>query len=400
MYRSKQKSQRSRPRNNSNPHQPKSRMPHSTMSVNQLINKVNDESFIRPIEHVLRHQFSDFKIEPRLKANITKKGYISPTPIQDQTLAPGLEGKDVIGIANTGTGKTAAFLIPIINKMLLNHSEQAIILAPTRELAVQIEEEFKDFAKGFGLTSALCIGGTNLYLQERMFKQPVNFVIGTPGRVIDLLKRKVFTLNRFKNIVLDEADRMVDMGFIKDIRLILSHLPTDRQSFFFTATLEAKVEELIRQFMKNPVKVSMQVRQTSGNIEQDIVHVPNDKKAKENILVQMLKQPEYEKVLIFCRTKHGADKVANALHHNYIKANAIHGNKSQNYRLKSLDQFKKGQVQVLVATDVAARGLDISDVSHVINFDIPSNYEDYIHRIGRTGRADKKGKALTFVTKE
>jgi len=193
---------------------------------------------------------------------------------------------------------------------------------------------------------------------------------------------------------------MVDMGFIKDIRLILSHLPTDRQSFFFTATLEAKVEELIRQFMKNPVKVSMQVRQTSGNIEQDIVHVPNDKKAKENILVQMLKQPEYEKVLIFCRTKHGADKVANALHHNYIKANAIHGNKSQNYRLKSLDQFKKGQVQVLVATDVAARGLDISDVSHVINFDIPSNYEDYIHRIGRTGRADKKGKALTFVTKE
>lgn len=398
MYRSRQKSQRRRPSSGGNSQQTKSRMPHSTMNVSQLINKVNDEAFIKPKEHVLSHQFSDFKIDQRLKNNIANKGYISPTPIQDQTIPVGLEGRDVIGIANTGTGKTAAFLIPIINKMLLNKSEQALILAPTRELAFQIEAEFKDFAKGLGLTSALCIGGTNLYLQERMFKQPVNFVIGTPGRVIDLLKRKIFSLGRFKNIVLDEADRMVDMGFIRDIKLVLSHLPADRQSFFFTATLEAKVEELIRQFMKNPVKVSMQVRQTSSNIEQDIIHVPEDKKAKENILVELLKKPEFEKVLVFCRTKHGSDKVVKVLERNFIKVSAIHGNKSQNYRIKSLEQFKQGKVQVLVATDVAARGIDISDVSHVINFDIPSNYDDYVHRIGRTGRADKKGVALTFVT--
>ncbi|EKD49504.1 MAG: hypothetical protein ACD_63C00119G0001 [uncultured bacterium] len=380
------------------PEQQNRKMFHSTMNVNQLINKVNDEAFIKPTEHVLRHQFGDFKIDPRLKGNITKRGYVSPTPIQDQTIPAGLEGKDIIGIANTGTGKTAAFLIPLINKMLINRSEQVLVLAPTRELASQISEEFYEFAKGLSLSSVLCIGGTGYYHQQKMFRHNVNFVIGTPGRIIDLLNRKVFSLSRFRNIVLDEADRMVDMGFIKDIRLILGQLPAERQSFFFTATLEPKVEELIRQFTNNPVRVSVKIRQTPTNIEQDIVHVPHNKAAKQNVLIEMLKKSEFKKVLVFCRTKNGTDKVVKALQGFGIKSNAIHGNKSQNYRMKALDYFKKGKIQVLVATDVAARGLDINEVSHVINFDIPANYEDYIHRIGRTGRADKSGKALTFVT--
>ena len=374
------------------------KMAHSTMDINLLINKVNDEAVIKTAEHEIKHKFSDFQIDARLLNNISQKGFENPTPIQDQSIPPALEGRDVIGIANTGTGKTAAFLIPIINKMLANPNEKALILAPTRELAFQIDEEFREFAKGLGLNSALCIGGTNLHLQRKMFNRPVNFVIGTPGRVIDLLNQKVFSLTQVKNIVLDEADRMVDMGFIKDIKLVLSHLPKVRQSFFFTATLEPKVEELIRQFMTNPVKISVQVRRTSSNIEQDIVRVPENKAAKQNVLVQMLMQQEFEKVLVFCRTKHGSNKVLTALHKSGIKSNVIHGNKSQSYRIKALDYFKQGKIQVLVATDVAARGLDISDVSHVINFDVPSNYEDYVHRIGRTGRADKRGKALTFVS--
>ncbi len=370
----------------------------TTINVNQLINKVNDDAFLKPTEHVLQHQFSDFKIDPRIKNNIKHKGYISPTPIQDKAIPVGLEGKDVIGLANTGTGKTAAFLIPLINKMLDNRMQRALILAPTRELALQINDELKEFAKGFNLNSVLCIGGSNIMFQIRMLKRPFNFVIGTPGRILDLLDRKQLFIDRFQNVVLDEADRMVDMGFINDIRTILGKLPRERQSFFFTATLEAKVEELIRQFTKNPEKISVKLRDTSANVEQDIIHVPSDNKAKLNILIELLRKPEFDKVLVFGRTKHGVEKVAKALLASGLKSDSIHGNKSQNYRQKALQRFKRGEVKVLVATDVAARGLDISAVSHVINFDIPSNYDDYVHRIGRTGRADRKGIALTFVT--
>lgn len=380
------------------PMQKSKRMFGTTINVNQLINKVNDEAFIKPTEHVLQHQFSDFKIDPRIKHNIKQKGYLSPTPIQDQAIPVGLQGKDVIGIANTGTGKTAAFLIPLLNKMLDNRMQKALIVAPTRELALQIHEELRDFGKGFNLHSVLCIGGSNIMHQIRMLRQPFNFIIGTPGRIIDLINRKNIFLERFQNVVLDEADRMVDMGFINDIRLILSKLPRERQSFFFTATLESKVEELIRQFLRDPVKVSVKMRDTSANIEQDIVHVPKDSKAKVQILVELLSKPGFDKVLVFVRTKFGADKVVTVLQKMGIKSDSIHSNKSQNYRTRALHQFKRGDVKVLVATDVAARGLDINGVSHVINFDIPANYDDYVHRIGRTGRADRKGIALTFVT--
>jgi superfamily II DNA/RNA helicase len=370
----------------------------TTINIDQLINKVNDEAFIKPTEHVLQHQFKDFAIDPKLLANISKKGYISPSPIQDMSIPVALEGKDVIGLANTGTGKTAAFLIPLIDKVLHDRTQKIIIVTPTRELAVQISDELKGFVGGMNIGSVLCIGGSNIRAQAQYIRSPFNFLIGTPGRLIDLCKRKMLYLDRFTNVVLDEADRMVDMGFVNDIKFILGQLPKVRHSLFFTATLEASVESLIREFMNNPVKVSVKTRDTSANVEQDIVHVPNDKNAKLQVLVELLAKPGFDKVLIFGRTKFGVEKISRALRAAGVKADSIHGDKSQNFRLRALQAFKKSELRVLVATDVAARGLDISNVSHVINFDLPANYEDYIHRIGRTGRADKKGIALTFVS--
>ena len=370
-----------------------------SMNINLLINKVNDTALAKPQEkEIIKHQFADFIIDQRIKNNIKSKGYVTPTPIQDQTIPIGLQGRDVIGIANTGTGKTAAFLVPLLNKMLANRLQKVLILAPTRELALQISDELREFGKGFGLASILCIGGSNIMHQIRMLKHPHNFIIGTPGRILDLIDRKLIRLEHFSNVVLDEADRMVDMGFINDIKLILSKLPKERQSFFFTATLEPKVEDLIRQFMINPVKISVKMRDTASNVEQDIVRVPHDSTAKLRVLIEHLGKPGFDKVLVFGRTKHGVEKVAKALLIAGIKSDSIHGNKSQNYRQKALMRFKKGEIKALVATDVAARGLDISMVSHVINFDVPATYEDYVHRIGRTGRADKKGMALTFVS--
>ncbi len=372
-------------------------MGHSTMNINQLINRVNDEALAKPVEYVLKHEFKDFKINDRLRENIVKKGYTTPTPIQDGTIPAGLEGRDVIGIANTGTGKTAAFLIPLVNKILANRSERVLILAPTRELAFQINQEFTEFARGLGISSVLCIGGTPYFKQRKIFRNNVNVVIGTPGRIIDLLNRKFFSLSNFRNVVLDEADRMVDMGFINDIRLLLGQLPEKRQSFFFTATMEKKVEDLIREFLHDPVKVSVRTRNTPVNIEQNIIKVPNETIKKRDTLIEMLKKDEFEKVLIFCRTKRGTERVVKDLRWGGIESDSIHGNKTQSHRIKALNKFKQNIVKVLVATDVASRGLDISGVSHVINFDIPANYDDYVHRIGRTGRADQRGYALTFV---
>ncbi len=380
------------------PMQKSRRVQGTTININQLISKVNDETVLKTVEQVIQHKFEDFQMDPRIKNNVKQKGYLTPTPIQDQTIPHGLAGKDVIGLANTGTGKTAAFLIPLLNKMLDNRSQKALILAPTRELALQINDELRDFGKGFNLNSILCIGGSNIMFQIRMLKHPHNFIIGTPGRILDLIDRRLLKLEQFQNVVLDEADRMVDMGFINDIRTILGKMPQQRQSFFFTATLDNKVEELIRQFTKEPVKISVKMRDTAANVDQDIVRVPQDNSAKLRILIEHLAKPGFDKVLVFGRTKHGVEKVAKALLTSGIKSDSIHGNKSQNYRQKALIRFKRGEVKVLVATDVAARGLDINGVSHVINFDIPATYDDYVHRIGRTGRADCKGIALTFVS--
>lgn len=344
----------------------------------------------------IKHNFNNFSIDPRLKQNIIARGYKVPTPIQDRAIIPILEGRDVIGIANTGTGKTAAFLIPIINKIINNRAEKVLIVVPTRELAVQIDEDLKALAIGMNIYSLLCIGGASINRQISSLAQNPNIIIGTPGRLKDLSQRRLLNLSQFKTIVLDEVDRMVDIGFIKDIRYIISLLSQPRQSLFFSATVSSEVSSIIQTFLKNPITVSVKREDSVPQIHQAIVKV-KDKNEKIERLNALLKQEEFKKVLIFGRTKWGVERLSKSLQQKGFNVASIHGNKSLNQRLRVLTQFKQNQLHVLVATDVAARGLDIDDVSHVINFDEPSTYTDYIHRIGRTGRAQKSGKALTFV---
>lgn len=342
-----------------------------------------------------KNGFSDFVLAEQLKANILAKNYSIPTPVQDQTIPAILEGRDVIGIANTGTGKTAAFLIPLVNKVFLNKSEKVFIVAPTRELALQIHEELRDFIKGLGIHTVLCIGGMSLWRQKNELKQNNNFVIGTPGRIRDLIGERSLSLSQFHTVVLDEADRMVDIGFINDIKYFISLLPTNRQSLFFSATISGKVNEILKAFVHNPVTVSVKTQDTAENIDQDVIKVNRHEKIDK--LHDLLAQDGFEKVLVFGRTKWGVQKLTDELVRRGLRAAAIHGNKSQGQRQRVLDQFKRSEISILLATDVASRGLDIPDVSHVINYDMPASYDDYVHRIGRTGRANKKGVALTFI---
>lgn len=363
------------------------------IDVSRFINKA---VITEEIAHfVPDHKFSDFLVLEKLKERIYKKGYITPTPIQDRAIPHILRGLDVVGIANTGTGKTAAFLIPIINKALLNLKESAIVVVPTRELAIQIEEEFKSLTLGTKLFSVSCIGGANIGRQIKELRYHNNLIIGTPGRLKDLIERKCLNLSLFNTVVLDEADRMLDMGFINDIKFMMSKMPKNRQTLFFSATVSREIEKLIKEFLKEPVTISVKTKETPEGVEQDIVKVKGG--SKVDILHDLLIQAGFDKVLIFGRTKHGVEKLSKALADRGFKSESIHGNKNQSRRQSALKLFKDSKVQILVATDVAARGLDISGVSHVINYDIPATYNDYIHRIGRTGRAGKKGKALTFI---
>ncbi|MEK7635362.1 MAG: DEAD/DEAH box helicase [Patescibacteria group bacterium] len=358
--------------------------------INKTIVEEKVEKFI-PV-----HCFADFAVDERLKANIIKKGYQLPTPIQDKVIPFVLNGSDVVGIANTGTGKTAAFIIPLINKVLANKNENVLIVVPTRELAIQIEQELKDFTLGMKLYSALLVGGLPMGKQMRDLKYRNEFIIGTPGRIKNMIENKCLNLSEFNTVVLDEADRMLDMGFINDMRFMMAKMPVGRHTLFFSATLSKEIEGLVKEFLHEPVTVSVKVRDTAKNIDQDVVRVQKGTD-KLDILHDLLNKAEFNKVLIFGRTKHGVEKLSTTLVKRGFKAESIHGNKNQNGRQRALGLFKENKVQILVATDVAARGLDISDVSHVINFDIPATYDDYIHRIGRTGRAGKAGKALTFV---
>ncbi len=368
--------------------------PAPALDISRFINKtvVAEEVVVFTPEH----HFADFAIDTRLKTNIQKKGYLDPTPIQDRSIPHVLRGEDVVGIANTGTGKTAAFLIPLINKVLSGSRERVLIMVPTRELAQQIREELREFTPGLGIYAATCVGGAAIGPQMGELRRNPQFVIGTPGRLKDLLERRALNLSTFTTAVLDEADRMLDMGFIADMRTILGLLPAPRHTLFFSATLSPEIERLIGEFLINPTRISVKTRDTSATIEQDIVRVPRGAN-KLDILHDLLVQPEFNKVLIFGRTKHGVEKLSKTLCDRGFRSESIHGNKTQSKRQKALDLFKRDHVQILVATDVAARGLDISGVSHVINYELPSTHEDYIHRIGRTGRAGKKGKALTFV---
>lgn len=342
-------------------------------------------------------QFKDLPVEAHLRDNILKKGYESPTPIQNASILPIAEGRDVLGIANTGTGKTAAFLIPLLHRMLQpGPKERVLILVPTREIASQIFDEFSAFSKGLPLRAGVCVGGLPIYRQVRELKMDPNFVIATPGRIKDLIERKAVDLSKFTRVVLDEADRMVDMGFIHDVRHILSHVSAKRQSLFFSATLPTEVKALIHSFLKDPVTISVKKQETSMHVEQEVVWVERGGN-KVNLLVDLLRKAHFDKVLIFARTKRGVDKLTRLLVDFGFQAASIHGDKEQRQRQRALDAFKAHRVKILVATDVAARGLDIPNVSHVINYDAPEAYDDYVHRIGRTGRAGKKGHALTFV---
>jgi superfamily II DNA/RNA helicase len=307
-----------------------------------------------------------------------------------------MKGEDIVGIANTGTGKTAAFLIPLIHKIINNPQEKVLVVVPTRELANQIDEELRVFAKSSNLYSVLCIGGASIGNQIRELRHTHHFVIGTPGRLKDLMEEGIINLAGFNTVVLDEADRMLDMGFITDIRYMMAKMPKDRHTLFFSATLSPEIERLINEFLRTPVRISVKTQDTAKNVHQDIVRIPAGK-VKIDVLEELLRQPDFGKVLVFGRTKHGVEKLAKELGKRGFKAESIHGNKRQRERQQALDLFKRDHAQVLIATDVAARGLDISDVTHVINFDLPATFEDYVHRIGRTGRGDKMGKALTFI---
>lgn len=367
------------------------------------VKKFNPSMFIKKVEeqqaaspaYVPKNLFSDFLIENQLKENIAYKGYTSPTPIQDQAIPLLLEGKDVIGTANTGTGKTAAFLIPLVNAVLTKKTERVLIITPTRELAAQIQAELAVFKHGMNLNSVLCIGGVNINNQIQLLKKNPEFVIGTPGRLKDLEQNRVLHFSRYNAIVLDEVDTMLDMGFINDIKFIISKLPKKRHSLFFSATLSPEIKYVMDEFLTNPVSVSVKTRQSAENVNQDVVQV--NPVNKIDVLHDLLIKPEFTKVIIFLRTKRSVDKLSKVLRERGFELATIHGNKTQAQRKKSLDMFKNNKAKILLATDVVARGIDIDDVSHVINFDLPQTYEDYIHRIGRTGRANKIGQALTFI---
>lgn len=339
--------------------------------------------------------FADFAVCDALHNAIEKRGYITPTPIQDQAIPVILEGNDIIGMAATGTGKTAAFLIPLINKVTLNPEQRVLIIAPTRELALQTEDELHRFSGELRLTSVLCIGGVGLGGQIAGLRRQPQFVIGTPGRLEDLAQQRVLHFDSFQSIVLDEVDRMLDMGFIQTIERIISHLPAERQSLFFSATVPSKVAGLMQKFLHNPITVKIPSQDTSANVDQDVIRTNG--RPKIEILHELLIQESWQKVLIFGRTKHGIEKLTQSLYTRGIRVASIHGNKSQSQRQRALEQFKKNKIQVLAATDVASRGIDVKNVTHVVNYELPETYEDYIHRIGRTGRADQKGIALTFI---
>lgn len=341
------------------------------------------------------HNFIDFELNPQLKANIIAKGFSTPSPIQDQAIPAALAGRDVIGIADTGTGKTAAFAIPILQSMMLSKSK-ALIIAPTRELAQQIDQEFREIGKGSNIRGAVLIGGTGMGMQLRDLRSNPQIVIGTPGRIKDHLERRSLRLNDFSFAVLDEVDRMLDMGFVNDVRSILQELPAERQSMFFSATLNDRIRGLIDTFSHDPVTISVKTGETGENIHQNVVRMDQGA-SKIETLHDILNQQATGKVIIFDDTQRSVERLANELMARGFKVDAIHGGKSQGQRQRALSKFKENHVKILVATDVAARGIDVIDVTHVINYSTPQTYSDYVHRIGRAGRAGRVGYALTFL---
>lgn len=363
--------------------------------INRDVARVSDDA----VAYQPEHTFADFRLGAKIQANLDAAGFVHPSAIQDKTIPLAMEGRDVIGLANTGTGKTAAFLLPIIDRLQHQRdTESVLIMAPTRELAQQIQDEFKRFTRDMKLYSVLLVGGVNINPQVQGLRRRPQVIIGTPGRLKDHLTRGTLKLGHVTTFVLDEADRMLDMGFVHDIRQVASLLPSERQTLCFSATLGPEVKKIIHDFMRDPELVSVKVTETNDHIYQDVVHFA-DNQHKRDLLVRLLANEALEKVIIFGETKYGVQRLSDNLKKLGITAQAIHGNKTQGQRNRALEDFKTNKSRVLVATDVAARGLDIPNVSHVINYDTPQTYDDYVHRIGRTGRGGKTGTALTFVPK-
>lgn len=349
--------------------------------------------------------FTNLGVSQPLVEVLINKGYLQPTPIQVQSIPIALQGKDIFGCAQTGTGKTAAFALPILQ--LLNEKKdpsqrrviKALVLSPTRELAQQIYDSFRIYGSNFNLNSAVIFGGVSQVPQVSTLKNGVDILVATPGRLLDLMNQGYIKLNTIEYFVLDEADRMLDMGFINDIKKVIAKLPKERQSLFFSATVSPEIKQLANSILINPSHVAVTpVSSTAETVKQSVYYV--NKENKRSLLKHVLQTDEIERVLVFTRTKRGADRVARDLNKDGIKAEAIHGDKSQGARERALKGFKNSSIRVLVATDIASRGIDVDKLSHVINFEIPEQAETYVHRIGRTGRAGSSGVALSFCTQE
>jgi ATP-dependent RNA helicase RhlE len=345
--------------------------------------------------------FTHLKLNPALTKAIKELGFVRPTPIQAEAVPPALDGRDLIACAQTGSGKTAAFLLPIINRLIARprRTTRALILAPTRELAAQILEDFNALAVHTPVTGAAVFGGVGMGPQEHAFRSGVDLIIATPGRLIDHMRSPYARLSQIEHLVLDEADRMLDMGFLPEIRRILAKLPTRRQTLLFSATMPAPIVVLAGEMLHEPVSIQLhrQAAPPSG-ITQAVYPVPQERKSA--LIVHLLRRQTMTQALIFTRTKHRANRLADALVQAGIRAERIHGNRSQPQRAAALAGFKNGAFPVLVATDIAARGIDVDELGHVVNFDVPQAPQDYIHRVGRTGRAEATGEAFTFVSPE
>lgn len=349
-------------------------------------------------------KFEDLKLEKPLLKALAEEGYKKPSPIQVQAIPPALEGRDILGCAQTGTGKTAAFALPVLNR-LIGHKVRgrreikALILTPTRELALQIHESIEAYGRHTGIRSCVIFGGVSSKPQIEKLRKGVDILVATPGRLKDLESQKEINLKSLEIFVLDEADRMLDMGFIHDVKKIISMIPKKRQTMFFSATMPPEVQALVSGILTNPVKIEVApVSSTAETIDQSVCFV--DKNNKHRLLIEFLKSGRISSSLVFTRTKHGADKLVKELLKSGINARAIHGNKSQGARQTALAEFKSGKIKVLVATDLAARGIDIDELSHVFNYDLPNIPETYVHRIGRTGRAGLRGVSISFCNIE
>jgi superfamily II DNA/RNA helicase len=349
------------------------------------------------------NSFNDFGLAEPILRSLSQERYVTPTPIQTQTIPIVLAGRDVVGIAQTGTGKTAAFALPILNRLAgaparpQPKSCRVLVLSPTRELSGQILDSFRTYGRHLRIQTALAIGGVSMGAQVRALAHGVDVLVATPGRLLDLVQSNALRLGNVETFVLDEADRMLDMGFIRDIRKIVAKLPAQRQTLLFSATMPADIAELARQMLKDPAKVAVNpAASTVERVDQRVIHI--DRGGKPTLLAELLRNEPIDRALIFTRTKHGADKVVRGLVKSGIAAEAIHGNKSQNQRERVLAGFRDGRVRTLVATDIAARGIDVEGISHVINFDLPNIPETYVHRIGRTARAGADGVAISLVS--